>query len=204
MTQGISANGIRSVTAGSAAELRLKLAESGVSAEKAFFKLLRKDFVVEGVRCMLAGSHEYDYSGLQMVTQFGRLLKMHAAIPGYVPEPFFRIADLERRCIGYAMEYVDGRPLSEYLRQGKLDELRGHMHSVENVMRRLHENAIAHGDIHWDNVIVTNDGRTVMIDPESLATATFQMDRDNLRDMRGTMYARMERLGFEVRCAKAI
>lgn len=159
----------KSVTAGSGAELAERIRSSGIADGKVFLKLLRKEYVPEGIRHTLARREEYDYSGNMMRRQFDVLGRMHATVRGSVPEPFFVVLDSEGRCVGYAMECIDGMELGRYLSGKRFDDIKRHLQATARLLDVLREKGMAHGDIRWNNILVVNDERIVLIDPATSA-----------------------------------
>ena len=66
------------------------------------------------------------------------------------------------------MEYVDGRDLKVYAKEkgGKLDcdEALGLFKPVAEALSKLHKNGVIHRDISPDNIMVTKEGKVVLID----------------------------------------
>ncbi|MDE1851894.1 MAG: phosphotransferase [Candidatus Micrarchaeota archaeon] len=186
------------VVAADAGELRQHVEARGLRPNRVFAKLLRREYLGEGIRGRLVTSCEYDYSGSIISRQFERLQELHSADPLNVVEPFFAVLDRERRCVGYVMEHVDGKALVEYLFGNRFAEAREHLLAVREIVRNLNSMDLAHGDINWGNVMITTHERQVLIDPEGMRTATARDDSGNLSDMMRTLAARMERFGINV------
>lgn len=99
--------------------------------------------------------------------QFDRLLAMHRVVPSRVPMPAAIVKSPQGEFAGYLLEYVRGETLQTIISSGRLAEARRQLALVEQTIAKLHARSLAHGDVNASNVIVADDGRTLLIDPVS-------------------------------------
>ncbi|HWE81260.1 MAG TPA: hypothetical protein VG265_06400 [Gaiellaceae bacterium] len=97
--------------------------------------------------------------------QFERLIAMHRVTPAHIPMPAARVMSAEGDFAGYILEYVSGETLQTLISHGLTEEARGQLALVEATIERLHAKSLPHGDVNPSNVIVADDGRTLLIDP---------------------------------------
>src|SRR6266446_3851944 len=81
-----------------------------------------------------------------------------------------------------AMEYVEGRPLSEFLRDGRIpvETLLRYGRQIASALEHAHERGIVHRDLKPANVVVTPTGNAKILDfglakrndPEHVARTT--------------------------------
>lgn len=72
---------------------------------------------------------------------------------------------LSRRSLLVVHDWIDGQTLPTWLASNPtLDQRMGVSRSLTDTLQRLHALEIAHGDIHPQNIIVKDDGSTVLID----------------------------------------
>jgi hypothetical protein len=97
--------------------------------------------------------------------QFERLIAMHRVTPAHIPMPAARVMSADGEFAGYILEYVEGETLKSLISFGMADEARRQLGLVEATIARLHAKSLPHGDVNPSNVIVADDGRTLLIDP---------------------------------------
>jgi hypothetical protein len=97
--------------------------------------------------------------------QFDRLIAMHRIVPSHVPMPAAIVRSAEGEFAGYILEYVRGETLRSLISLGMAAEARRQLGLVEEAIAKLHAKALPHGDVNASNVIVADDGRTLLIDP---------------------------------------
>ncbi len=97
--------------------------------------------------------------------QFERLVAMHRVVPSSVPLPAAIVRSTEGEFAGYILEYVGGESLQTLIARGTVDAAREQLAIVEEVVEKLHAKSLPHGDINPSNVVVADDGRTLLIDP---------------------------------------
>ena len=71
------------------------------------------------------------------------------------------------------MERINGEPLIEILRSGKHND--NILQNVGRAIRILHRNAINHGDLSTNNILITNEETAVLIDL-GLATREYELE----------------------------
>ena len=89
------------------------------------------------------------------------LYQMHEIIPNNVPEI---IADVKNRAgalCGYVIDYIQG----DYFFSESYSKNSNSLNQLECAVIALHQNKIAHGDLHKRNILVKSDGKIVLIDP---------------------------------------
>jgi len=63
-----------------------------------------------------------------------------------------------------AMERADGEPLSDRLRRGPVDDVRGLLLQLLEALAACHARDLVHSDLKPDNIVVEADGRTRLLD----------------------------------------
>jgi len=96
-----------------------------------------------------------------------------------------------------AMEYVEGRPLSEFLREGGMatETLLRHGRQISNALEHAHERGIVHRDLKPANVVITPDGTAKILDfglakrtdPEQLHRTTQGLATETSVGLTGTL-----------------
>jgi len=87
------------------------------------------------------------------------------------PVPAIWDVDLDEASI--IMERIDGRPLIEVLRSGSYDK--NLLNRVGKAIRLFHRNAVNHGDLSTNNILITDKGEAVLIDL-GLATREYELE----------------------------
>lgn len=100
-----------------------------------------------------------------LVVQFERLIAMHRVAPARFPMPVARVKSTDGEFAGYILEYVQGETLRTLISTGRLKEASRQLDIVETTLAKLHAKGMPHGDVNASNIIVGDDGRTVLIDP---------------------------------------
>jgi Kae1-associated kinase Bud32 len=99
------------------------------------------------------------------------LLRLHRA---GLPVPALLDADVDENRL--VLEQVDGRPLIDVLRDASVDDVQPILFAVGSTVRHLHAQAVTHGDLSTNNVMVRNDGEVVLID-FGLASIEYDLER---------------------------
>ena len=96
-----------------------------------------------------------------------------------------------------AMEYVEGRPLSESLRDGGMavETLLRHGRQISNALEHAHERGIVHRDLKPANVVITPEGTAKILDfglakrtdPEQLHRTTQGLATETSVGLTGTL-----------------
>ncbi len=71
------------------------------------------------------------------------------------------------------MEQIDGKPLIEVLQSKQYDDKL--LHNVGKAIRFFHRNAICHGDLSTNNILIDTDGNAILIDL-GLATREYELE----------------------------
>lgn len=100
-----------------------------------------------------------------LVAQFERLIAMHREAPSTIPMPVATVKSTDGEFAGYIIEYVEGRTLQTLISNGMVAEARRQLDIVETTIGKFHAKGMPHGDLNASNIIVADDGRTVLIDP---------------------------------------
>jgi TP53 regulating kinase-like protein len=87
---------------------------------------------------------------------------MHRAKEAGVPTPIIFLVDLEEATI--IMEYVEGKQVKHVLNDLPQNERRKLCRHIGELVGKLHDNGIVHGDLTTSNMILTPMGEVVFID----------------------------------------
>lgn len=87
---------------------------------------------------------------------------IHKAKEAGVPTPIIFMVDLENAMI--IMEYVEGKRVKDILNELPREERIKICRQIGRLIGRLHRSGIVHGDLTTSNMILTADGRIVLID----------------------------------------
>lgn len=142
------------------AELVDRLRAQGLSPDEVVFKYFWPRYAPPadaGIQSVLKTE--------QLGAQFERVLEMHLVVPSAVPQPAGVVRNSDGELVGYVLERVEGETLADLVTRGALAEGRRHVERVERIVAKLHAKGIAHGDLTAANVIASDDGRTILIDP---------------------------------------
>lgn len=141
-------------------ELRAALRRQGLAPDEVIFKYFWPRYappVELGIQSLLKSEN--------LAGQFDRLVAMHRIVPSAIPLPVGLVRNTSGELVGYVLERVDGVTLQELLDVGAFVEARRRLAALERTVAKLHLKAIAHGDLNAYNVIASDDGRTILIDP---------------------------------------
>jgi hypothetical protein len=142
------------------AELPGRLREQGIAPEEVVYKYFWPRYrppADSGIRSLVKSEH--------LGLQFERLVAMHREAPASVPLPIASVTTSDRELVGYLLEYVEGETLQALIARGELGRAGAHLDAVERTMARLHARSLPHGDLTPANILVADDGRTLLIDP---------------------------------------
>jgi serine/threonine protein kinase len=145
-------------------ELKARLVEQGLDSDEIVFKYHWPRYAAPadaGIRSLVKSEH--------LRPQFERIVEMHAIVPSSIPLPVAQVRNSDREFVGYILEYVEGVTFNELLQTRMLDEARRQLARVREVVARLHGKNVVHGDLNPWNVVVADDGRTVLLDPVPFA-----------------------------------
>lgn len=87
---------------------------------------------------------------------------IHRAKEAGVPTPIVFMVDLEEATI--IMEHVEGKRIKDVLNDLPSDERVKLCRQIGRLIGKLHKNGIVHGDLTTSNMILTPEGRIVLID----------------------------------------
>jgi aminoglycoside phosphotransferase (APT) family kinase protein len=141
-------------------ELRQRLLEQGLDTAEIVFKYHWPRYAPPAeasIRSLVKSEH--------LRPQFERIVEMHAIVPSSIPLPVGQVRNPDGDFVGYILEYVDGVTFGDLLQSGMLDEARRQHDRVRETVMKLHAKNVFHGDLNPWNVIVADDGRTVLLDP---------------------------------------
>jgi hypothetical protein len=141
-------------------ELRQRLLEQGLDTGEIVFKYHWPRYAPPDearIRSLVKSEH--------LRPQFERIVEMHAIVPSSIPLPVGQVRNPDGDFVGYILEYVDGVTFGDLLQSGMLDEARRQHDRVRETVMKLHAKNVFHGDLNPWNVIVADDGRTVLLDP---------------------------------------
>lgn len=162
------------------AELREALRRQGLAPDEVIFKYLWPRYAPppeSGIQSLLKSEN--------LAGQFGRLVAMHRVVPSAIPLPVGLVRNPSGELVGYVLERVDGVTLRELLDVGAVVDARRRLAAVERTIGKLHAKAIPHGDLNAYNIIASDDGRTILIDPVAHpGSGTMLQDELSLRELR--------------------
>jgi hypothetical protein len=141
-------------------ELVDRLREQGVAPDEVVFKYFWPRFAPPADAGILSL-----YKAENLGGQFERLIAMHRVVPSGIPLPVGMVRNTDGEQVGYLLEHVDGVTFQSLLEAEAFEEARRRLAVVERNVGKLHAKSIAHGDLNAYNVIASDDGRTLLIDP---------------------------------------
>lgn len=107
----------------------------------------------------------------RMLAEARILLRLHRA---GLPVPALLDADVDEDRL--VLEHVVGRPLIEVLRDPSVVDVEPLLHAVGQAVRHLHAQAVTHGDLSTNNIMIRDDGSVVLID-FGLASIEYDLER---------------------------
>ncbi|MDE1851877.1 MAG: hypothetical protein KGH69_04295 [Candidatus Micrarchaeota archaeon] len=161
---------MRELVVGSREELSRALRSVQPDPKKVFLKLLDPKY---SLRRKEHGSIEcaiQPYADIE--AELRRAARMHEIIPENSPGLIAVVRDGETgKVSGYAMEFIDGSWFANYY-YARPKAAREYLKETAKLLRILHDNGFAHGDIAPTNIIIGNDNRIYLIDPEAKISAS--------------------------------
>jgi aminoglycoside phosphotransferase (APT) family kinase protein len=162
------------------AQLVDRLRQQGLAPDEVVFKYLWPRYApppASGIQSLLKSEN--------LAWQFERLVAMHRVVPSAIPLPVGLVRNASGGLVGYVLERIEGVTLQELLDVGAFVEARRQLAAIERTIAKLHAKSIAHGDLNTYNVIASDDGRTILIDPvASPGSGTMLQDELLLRRLR--------------------
>ena len=107
----------------------------------------------------------------RMLAEARILLRLHRS---GLPVPALLDADVDEDRL--VLEHVEGRPLIEVLRDAAVTDVESLLRAVGRAVRHLHAQAVTHGDLSTNNIMIRDDGRVVLID-FGLASIEYDLER---------------------------
>ncbi len=105
-----------------------------------------------------------EYSSLE--EQFAALQAMYAVDPVHIAKPIRLEYDEQGKLKGYRMERIDGVTLLQYMDETGKALPEAMRNEIREVVTRLHEAGLVHGDLNATNIMVSRDGKSFkLIDP---------------------------------------
>lgn len=141
-------------------ELAAGLRAQGLACDEVVFKYFWPRYAPPpeaGIQSVLKSEH--------LGAQFERVLAMHLVVPSGIPQPAGVVRNREGELVGYVLERIEGVTLGELVERGASAEAQRQVARVEQIVAKLHAKGLAHGDLTPANVIASDDGRTILIDP---------------------------------------
>ncbi|HEX3805741.1 MAG TPA: RIO1 family regulatory kinase/ATPase [Gaiellaceae bacterium] len=162
------------------AQLVERLRQQGLAPDEVIFKYFWPRYAPpseSGIQSLLKSEN--------LAWQFERLVAMHRIVPSAIPLPVGLVRNASGELIGYVLERIEGVALQELVEVGAFVEVRRRLAAVERTVAKLHARSISHGDLNAYNVIASDDGRTILIDPvASPGPGTMLQDELSLRELR--------------------
>jgi TP53 regulating kinase-like protein len=87
---------------------------------------------------------------------------MHEAKKAGVPTPTIFLLDTKNATI--IMEFIEGKQVKQLLSEAAKDERQSLCLKIGELIGRLHENGIIHGDLTTSNMIMTREGKIFFVD----------------------------------------
>ena len=106
-----------------------------------------------------------------MLAEARILLRLHRS---GLPVPALLDADVDEDRL--VLEHVEGRPLIEVLRDPSVSDVEPLLHAVGRAVRHLHAQAVTHGDLSTNNIMIRDNGSVVLID-FGLASIEYDLER---------------------------
>jgi hypothetical protein len=141
-------------------DIKSQLSEHGHNISNVFFK------------CMTAQSHyvwgdeeksrfKDSWDQFNLYSEVSQSVKIYHIIPGNMAAPI-AVAKMDTKAVGYFMEYVDGTYLSDM----DDESFKRTAKNLEEVVIRMHNGGVGHGDLGLRNIIVSNNPSEIkLIDP---------------------------------------
>ncbi len=120
---------------------------------------------------MFKSSKNSEKQNSDIKEEYLRQNELHSVDPEHTARPYALVLDdsgNSLKPIGYLMEFIDGVDLSDYMRDAKARNNRADssiISQLEKTVSKFHSRGLYHGDIHENNIRVTNDHKIKMIDP---------------------------------------
>ncbi len=155
--------------------LVLSLAAHGISIDKVFFKCIHTETYLKysdifGIPMFDPDSYKHPsrsmrsvlaiYGSDPLIGEINQLKKMHALAPDKIVKPI-AVATSGQTIVGYFMENIDGKHLNKI----ETDLRKESLSAVVQLISKLHDNGVGHGDIHEGNIFVTPKNNIKLIDP---------------------------------------
>jgi tRNA A-37 threonylcarbamoyl transferase component Bud32 len=127
-------------------------------------------------------------NGQHIADEFRALKRMHDTLPKNVATPLALFGNMHGEVKGYLSEFVKGTCLHDYFVQPDLWAqyglvARDVLHELVRVVAELNARAIGHYDMADYNIMVTYDGKVVLIDPFPALRSTRRTDTDLVHDI---------------------
>ena len=87
---------------------------------------------------------------------------IHEAKRAGVPTPIIFLVDVEKSAI--TMEYIEGMQVKQLLDNAPEAQRRGLCSSIGELVAKLHNHGVVHGDLTTSNMILTSEGRIFLVD----------------------------------------
>jgi len=97
------------------------------------------------------------------LSEYNALVNMYNANPKNVVKPIGVVKDAKGNIVGFNLEKIQGKTLSEYSQKSKITSEK--LNEIETIIKNLHQKGFAHGDINSNNIMILNDGTIKLIDP---------------------------------------
>ncbi len=106
--------------------------------------------------------------------EFYVLKQLYRVAPRNTVRPRDLIRSSTGEVIAYTMDLVRGKTVQELIESGS-PLPKGINATVRKIIERYHRAGLAHGDIHPNNVMVTETGKVIIIDPVGYRFITEEM-----------------------------
>ncbi|MDE1871470.1 MAG: hypothetical protein KGI06_04510 [Candidatus Micrarchaeota archaeon] len=148
-------------------DIKAQLAGLGTDINDVFFKCTTEQshgIWGNGRRSKLKLSW-YGHDSVHLYSEVSQSIKIHGAIPGNTAAPI-AIAKMGDETVGYFIEHVNGSDLSSLFARpsdnGLLVRVAG---NLSEVIAKMHDKGIGHGDLSLSNIMLTGSMEIKLIDP---------------------------------------
>ncbi len=143
-------------------------------------------------------SKNTDEKGTYIKQEYEKLHRLYTIDPEHTVKPYALVLDTNNNSLdylGYFMEFVEGMDLSDYMidhnTRNKARD-RFIMYQIKEAVSKFHSNGDYHGDIHENNIRITENYNIKIIDPyiweKKSNRSRIKLDNEEVRVLSRLMY----------------